>query len=241
MTKYFWPTWADIISKEFKESYNFGKSGAGNMFIALQIAEANQRYNFNRDDLVMVMWSGITREDRYVNQVWQTPGNIYTQNYYDDTFIKKYTDVRGYLIRDLGLISLTQQMLKRSNCEFHMLQMNQFVEDPSNYYSYSKNDPKQGLSDVIDLYKDLLDSIKPDLLTVGCNGKWPQVPIYHNENQQIDYHPTPDVHLSYLQQIFLNLPLSEETIKWVGAQERIVRKAKRIDNLPQLRSNTTSL
>jgi len=39
-TQYHWPTWANIISKEFKESYNYGQVGAGNFFIYQSLMEA---------------------------------------------------------------------------------------------------------------------------------------------------------------------------------------------------------
>jgi len=231
MTDYWWPTWADIIGQEVNEYYNFAQSGAGNEFIALQVAEANQRYNFSKDDLVMIMWSSTTREDRYVKQRWETPGNIYTQNYYTDEFIKKYSDLRGYLIRDLGLITLTYHMLTKSECEYHMLNMSPFVDRPSRYNHYNSDDPTQGLDDVMNLYEPVLKLIKPDLLTVGCNGQWPQIKMYHNENHTIDYHPSPAMHLRYIQNIFSQLALSEETLKWVQLQEELVRKSNNIDQL----------
>jgi hypothetical protein len=231
MTDYWWPTWADIIGKEFDQYYNFGRSGAGNTFISLQVAEANQRYNFTRDDLVIIMWSSVTREDRYVKRYWQTPGNIYTQNYYDDDYIKKYSDLRGYLIRDLGLIYLTHHTLTGSGCEYHMLNMSPFVSKPSRYSDYNDTNPSDDLSDIVKLYDPLIRMIKPDLLSTGCNGVWPQTPMYHNKNHTIDYHPSPLTYLSYIQTVFPRLPISEETINWVRELDAAVKAADRIDQL----------
>ena len=84
MTSYGWPTWADIIAQEIPEYYNYAQSGGGNLFISCQVTEASLRHKFTDTDLVMVMWSSVAREDRHVNGNWLTPGNIYTQNYYDD-------------------------------------------------------------------------------------------------------------------------------------------------------------
>ena len=45
------------------EFYNLGKSGGGNLFISHRIVEANKKYKFNKDDLVVVMWSTFARID----------------------------------------------------------------------------------------------------------------------------------------------------------------------------------
>jgi hypothetical protein len=105
-TQYYWPTWADIISNEFKESHNYGRNGAGNFFIYQSLIEAILQHEINKDDLVMIMFSSVTREDRFTkNRGWITPGNLYFQNEYDEKFIKNYMCDHGYLMRDLNLDS----------------------------------------------------------------------------------------------------------------------------------------
>ena len=74
-TSYMWPTWADLISMEIPNSYNYGKPGGGNVFIFQQFVEANVRYKFNQDDLVILCWTNVAREDRYVHK-WLSPGNM---------------------------------------------------------------------------------------------------------------------------------------------------------------------
>ena len=67
MTRYRWPTWADIYaSDKTTEFYNYAMSAGGNEFIANQIVEACQRFKWDDDDLILVMWSAITRESRYL-------------------------------------------------------------------------------------------------------------------------------------------------------------------------------
>jgi hypothetical protein len=113
-TAYGWPTWADIIAVEAKtEYYNYGVSGLGNLGIMARIAEANARYKFNEDDLVMVMWSTYSREDRWINGGWYAMGNVWNSGY-PDNWVRDYCDPVGYLIRDHAIISLTNKMLKES-------------------------------------------------------------------------------------------------------------------------------
>ena len=68
--------------------YNYGQSGAGNQYIANMIAQANAVHKFAPDDLIMVCWTNVCREDKWHNGQWATPGNIYTQNIYSVLVIK---------------------------------------------------------------------------------------------------------------------------------------------------------
>ena len=228
MTRYFWPTWADIIAQEIPESYNYGQSGGGNLFIATQVTEANIRYKFNSDDLVIIMWSGISREDRWVNGQWLTPGNIYTQGFYDDTFIRKFSDSKGYLIRDLGLISICKGYLDNLSVDYHMLNMAPF--EAMQYANYKKT--FNNSREVLNFYQDVLSYIKPDILTVQYNGTWPQHPIKgRGKGQTADYHPDTQGHADYLKKIFPGLEFSQSTNDFIKEQQSKIFQAEYLDEL----------
>lgn len=229
MTRYQWPTWADMIGQEIPTYINCAQSGAGNIFISNQIAESNMRYKFNEDDLVMVMWSTITREDRYVEKQWHCHGNIYYQNFYDKDFLMKYVDNRGQLIRDLALISLTDSLLQTTKAEYHMLSMQPLeavIRDTTNKLEGE-------YQDVLDLYKPVVDMLKNDLLTIGCDSKWGSLPIRHNipGGQTHDYHPSPKTHFNFINKVFPNLSWSKPTIDFMEFHDDIVMKAKTQDDL----------
>jgi len=227
MTAYWWPTWADIIAKEIPESYNFGQSGGGNLFISCQVAEANLKYKFNKDDLVMVMWSGVSREDRYVDKHWLTPGNIYTQGYYDAKFVDKFVDPRGQLIRDLSLITMCKGMLDSLDVTYHMLNMAPFVHLQS---AKDKN-----ISDVYEVLKQFSSTtaaINTDIYTLELDCQWPQHPISIPGGQTADYHPSPRQHFGYINKLFPEIEWSDTTRKFVAEQESIVMKARTFDDLP---------
>ena len=67
-TNYKWPTWADILSKEFEYFENWGRPGAGNSYITNAVVEASIKNKFTKDDTIMIMWSSMTREDRYLDK-----------------------------------------------------------------------------------------------------------------------------------------------------------------------------
>lgn len=228
ITRYGWPTWADMIGQEIPNYINAGRPGAGNLYISSQIAEANQRYKFNEDDLVIVMWSTCTREDRYMIDRWVCPGNIYTQTYYDNKFIMNYVDDRGSLIRDMAQISLANCLLQISKAEYHMLVMQPFETIISD-----SNKSKDVYADVFELYKPIIDMIKHDMLNLGCNGKWPRIPIRHDVpgGQNYDYHPSPKTHFEFISKVFPSIVWSNETIGFMEHHERLVMKAKFTEEL----------
>lgn len=222
MTAYGWPTWADIIGNEIPVYRNYAQSGGGNLFIACQVTEAHMRHEFNNDDLVMVMWSSISREDRYIKGSWLTPGNIYTQNFYDDNFIKKFSDELGYLIRDVNLITLTKKLLESTGVNYYFLNMSPFDVKCKDLREETK------LGKIKEFYKETFDSILPDIFTLECKGRWPQHPISNPVpgGQTADYHPSPKQHFGYINKLFPEICWSESTINFVNTSQTEMEKIR---------------
>lgn len=211
-THYTWPTWANILSMETNEDtliYNFGSSGAGNLYITERIASANQKYRFTDKDLVLIMWSTFSREDRYIENGWQTPGNIWTQDFYSKEFIKKYTCVRGYIIRDLGLMSTTMNSLQYLPCHAVVLK----AVDPIYDIRYYTGDV--GLDDVVDLYRDVIFDMPNCLYEFVKDGKggwinghqyhWTSISYSSWKTPFQDYHPNPKMYMEYLKNLGFNI------------------------------------
>ena len=204
LTNYIWPTWADIIAQEIPEHFNYGYQGAGNLFISNQVVEANLRHKFDKNDLIIIMWSEISREDRYKNDEWITSGNVYGFGLkgLDRSFVYQWANTRFYLIRDLALIELTQTYLEKIKCDFDMLSMidigavhRQWIIDSSR------------VDDVLEHYRETLKSIKPSMLTSVFDGEWEKTPIVgsNGKGQKYDLHPTPLKHYSYIETLYPNL------------------------------------
>lgn len=220
-TEYYWPTWTEIISLDLDiPCYNYGRSGAGNQYIANTVVQADKFYNFNKDDLIIVSWTSVCREDRWKSNTWITPGNIYTQGDYDTAWVEKWADPVGYLVRDLASISLIKKFLDNSNSQWHMFSMcdivNQFdqtnnaIVQPDNQDAYEK---------LINLYQDELACIYPSFFRVLWNNK-----IYDNkllkdlekfDGKFSDGHPNIFEHLKYLQIVFPNYQFKETTLEAV--------------------------
>ena len=98
------PITANILGKDFYEHQNWAESGAGNPFILNSLVECNLRNNILPDDTVGIMWTNVAREDRYTDYWYY--GNIYTQDTYDEKFVKNLITNKGLYIRDLHLCTV---------------------------------------------------------------------------------------------------------------------------------------
>lgn len=141
-TNYKWPTWADIIGKDIEVYMNWGKQGAGNYFIFNSVMEADARYNFTKDDLVIIFWSIKEREDRYVGNEWVHVSPYNVESLYSKEWASKYYfDNRNYLIRDLSLIKATQTILSNKQCDWANLSWGEFLDSTKIQSAYNNASP----------------------------------------------------------------------------------------------------
>lgn len=228
-TKYEWPTWANILAYEMPDAeiYNFGQSGAGNLFISERVIAANQRYRYTKDDLVLLMWSTHSREDRYIENGWETPGNIFTQGFYTEEFVKKYSCVKGYVVRDLALITMIKNSLQNFPCDSVMFKS---VEPEYDKKLFMGN----AFEEVIDLYRDVIYSMGLPLYHFVHNGKggwinghlyhWPSISYSSYDTPFQDYHPNPSMYMDFL--LKSEFVLSEDTQQKVRRYNEELLKLK---------------
>ena len=162
-TNYKWPTWADILGREFDHYENWGQDGAGNQYMFNSIIECNQRNKFTKDDTVIVCWTNVDREDRYTDR-WLSSGNVYYSYAYPMDWVKKFITDRGCLIRDLAMIKSVDLILSSIGCDYKFLSM-----VPLNHRMFEYLDPNK---DVFKLYSDALDKICPSYFETIFNSDW---------------------------------------------------------------------
>lgn len=213
-TNYYWPTWADLISYEIPETYMYGKTGAGNFYIYQSLVEAIMAHNIGKDDLVMIMFSNVTREDRYTKKDgWLTPGNLFYQDSYDKKFMDRFFCEKGYLMRDCTLIEGIDRILSNTEADYRLMSM-------INLDSHNSDANKMtGVDEVLELYSDTIKKIQPSVFELIFNNDWrnnPKRPTYNthwSNTPYIDNHPTVLEHLEYILKIFPNTKFSEKTLK----------------------------
>jgi hypothetical protein len=223
-TQYSWPTWADILGREYDYFENWGKSGAGNVYIASSVVEASLTHNFTKDDTIMIMWTNMMREDRYLDKVnkWSTPGNIYTQQTYPKDFVKNFITVRGCYVRDMTQIYLTSKLLDSIGCKYEFMSM----VDLNNPDQYQKLDASSHVHEVLELYKDVVNKFKPSVHKVLFNYEWQSrlIPESGSPKYRTDSHPVPGEHLEYLDIVLPNIGISDATREWVKLVDAKARK-----------------
>jgi hypothetical protein len=209
---------------EFNHYENWGHIGGGNSFIFNSIMESELRNPFTSDDTVIIMWTNISREDRYINGGWMHSGNIYTQNTYDKEWIKKFADERGYFIRDIAFIYAIKQLLEFKNINYIFLSM----VDILNVDQYNVNELEKS-NEFVTLYKDTLATIKPSIFDVVFNKDWNSRFFSDNPNSKIrlDPHPTPLEHLEYLDKVLPEIEIGSNTRKLVSNIDKYIRNSNR--------------
>jgi hypothetical protein len=175
-TQYNWPTWADILGCEFDYFENWGRRGGGNQYIFNSIIECLVKNKLNKNDTIIVMWTNVTREDRYLKGKWVTPGNIFTQNTYDEKFVKSFADIKGYYLRDLASIHAIKKTLEAYNVSYIFTSMVPIAN--SDQYHLTEEMPQ--LVEQFDAYKETLSTIRPSIFESIFNYDWSSRPLFSN-------------------------------------------------------------
>jgi hypothetical protein len=185
------------------------------------VIEAILTHKIDKNDLVMIMFSNVTREDRYTKKDgWMTPGNLFFQYTYDKKFMEKFFCEKGYLMRDLSLIEGITRSLKETGVDYKLMSMVPF----NSLYSDSRT--MEGVDDVLDLYSSTIDQIMPSVFDVIFNSNWnsrPNRPKYRahwSKEIYTDNHPIAAEHLEYLLKSFPTIEFSEGTLEFVRTVSR---------------------
>jgi len=230
-TSYKWPTWADIIGSNVPYYENWGSPGKGNHYIFNAIVECNAIHRFNQDDLVIVMWSKVNREDRYHNGSWIDGYPAVLEETYGKKWCMKYAvDERANLIRDLAMIKASQSFLDNSGCDWTNLIWSPLVNLNIDTVSSDKaklfiSDGDAGIkywaelsdaladittpttelicSDVVNIYRDIFLKFEKNMYGIGL----------HKAGAD-DMHPTPREHLDYIKYIWPNIELNSQLADW---------------------------
>jgi hypothetical protein len=236
-TDFYWPTWADVLGKEFPVDcyHNFGLCAAGNEFVFHRLTEVHARYNIGPDDLVIVCWTNFAREDRYINGAWKPAGNIFTQNVYPKKWVKEWFDLRGALLKTSSVIAATTHLLESTNCEFHFTSMMPLTEINSKDSIFAELDYK----DIFTVYKPYYDRVKISMVEhlfnslPYCRNPNPAIVKYKETDKKYyaDNHPNPVQHLQYTEEILIpalasKITISDKTKDWVSQWNHKIYSSK---------------
>lgn len=157
-THWSWPTWADILGREFKEYENWGQRGAGNVFIFHSLIECHKKRALGKGDKVVIMWSSYFREDRYHDGFWDTSG--------ETDKLPKNIDLRGKYIETLSLISAARNLLEGWGVDYiftSMVPINQGMDINQDYGVFD---------DVDQMFISDIENIRSSMLEKVFGGNW---------------------------------------------------------------------
>lgn len=138
-TQWQWPTWADIMAWDLKiESQNWGIGGIGNVGIMHRILECDLKNKFDNSDLIVVLWSHWHREDRYINGEWIAVGNVFDNQVYDKTFIKKYWSLENDIIKNSSAIIVANK-IAMINYQAHIMPPGSFETNTRKYTEFENS------------------------------------------------------------------------------------------------------
>lgn len=195
-TSYAYPTWADAISVNFNQYYNYGRSGCSNTYIMNALVAANDTFKFKKTDTVIVMLTGFGRFSyKPRGSIWQTKGDMFNyceqikdsvvQNFYDNMWSDDFAVQQSWVAA-----KVIKQTLAAAKCKHKILM------------GIGNEAYVAGSADLsVDSYKKAVEiySLLDNKLTLD---KWKQdkdlydSPYWEAKGGR-DGHPSPDVYLQY--------------------------------------------
>lgn len=134
MTKYHYPTWADIVGSTFDTYENWGKPSAGNLYILNSLVECHLKNNFVESDTIYIMWSGLARIDYFQIDEWKCMHN----EYYDLKTNLPFSCPLGYEYISFGFMTAAIHVLENLNVNWKMWCWQEIDTDTDSYNLYKK-------------------------------------------------------------------------------------------------------
>jgi hypothetical protein len=247
MTSYIWPTWADILGKEFNKFENWGRPSAGNGFIFNSVIECLTKNHITKDDTVIIMWSGTTRHDFYQFNEWGHYHSVFDKNL-------PLSCPTGCEIINYAYFSAIEKLLTLSKINFIMLSWMDYTinSKAGNLYKSTLKKIKK-LNFPINR-KKIVNSSQLNLLDLYerlAGSEWPAFDIIFNYdkkeysseiNEEVikfidmvnnnkhlyydhisyDFHPTPIEHYNTIYNLFSDI-ISPSTKNWIEEIDNSVK------------------
>jgi len=198
-TKYHWPTWADMLGKEYDHFENWGNSGFGNRAIAERLAELVVTNDITQDDTIVIQWTDFHRFDLHSNKNWAPTGwncggSVLLNPQYPQSWVEQYWQEESFMMHTYNFIKLSTALLETLPCTWAMFTMNDLIKPIDQF-------PK------LEKYKSVFSTDKwsPPLNEFFVN----HYPMFTCKNEEwelqtgklVDYtdpHPTPEAHYNYV-------------------------------------------
>jgi hypothetical protein len=143
-----------------------------------------------------------------------------------------YADTKGYMIRDLGIISVALGFLK--NIDSDAITLKAVPPD------YQQKMSDSSVQDILKLYKDTIQASPTSMLELGLNNTFTCGYYYYGQVQNPeeyfgDYHPNTEGYLRYLE--LLKIPLTELSHEYTEESMTSLRKENTLEGIQERFTN----
>jgi hypothetical protein len=237
-TNFKYPTYFDFLSPYFNESFNFGKPGCGNRAIFNTVV--NHIDEIKKNDVVIVQWSSLLREDRiFYNNKWDAGGIITNTMNYNEEWIKKYFNPVQQATELYSYIKTLFPLLKTKTDNFlwcHMFEpwVSNFMGEPSTiddvllqkYDNLNNTKLLEKIRDISERSSEYIGGIENYLMSNNLRGEMMYNFDLSLNDVVFDDHPTPRLHykvstyikknikLDIINNFELDMRLNENSLMW---------------------------
>jgi hypothetical protein len=190
-TKYFWPSWADMLCYGYEDRINLGNMGSGNEYIFLTT------YPYlNKASKVCIQWSGHNRFDYCKNGKWNIDGNITLNHLGNWDKVKWFYDEDHFTYKNETIINSFSDLLKYHNVGYYYMDLESlkarvgestynFKTTPNKFVN--KKNFRDGHPDVYlhyEIAEEVADNLNIDFNRKEVKDKLKKI---HNDLQNIDH------------------------------------------------------
>ena len=171
--------------------------------------ECHKRSKLQPGDVVMVMWSGIERNDLYIDYKWQGLFQMADNKIdYPIDWMILNTDMRTYYMRDIPLIAYTKSFLEMLGVEFYFFSI---YDLDGSVLDHKNILPKNDVQDICKLYQEDLSIIRPSAFNIIYNYDWNTLPDIRLKDfeKRHETHPFPMEVVKYLDTVLPEYPISD--------------------------------
>lgn len=211
-TRYSYAPWADFVGSNFDYYCNYGRGGASNTYILNRFIEANSVHNFNKDDYIVVMFTGFGRYSYMPNRPdntidWVTNGDLYEYHHNTkDRVIKQFVDQiyseNSAIYSSWIAVQTIKEILLVKNIKhkfFMSVDNSHYLESDGSKWGRHYNIHNSMIQKTKEIYNLLNDQESVDEWKKNKYSNKDYV-TWTDENNRIDHHPTQKMHFELMKE-----------------------------------------
>lgn len=196
-TRYYWPTWADMLGREYDEFENWGNGGIGNRAILERLTECMVNNKITAQDTIIVQWSDLHRFDMHkprpgLPEGWAQGGNMLAAPDFKKSWISSIWEEQSYVMHTLNFIKLAITLLESLPCTWYMTSLHDITTDLNRWPTTFKN--------YIPLFQH--ENFLPPMDSFFTQYEFPRKTLIDTDGtNQVDEHPIPLAHYAWLTEV----------------------------------------